>query len=43
LTSSTGRSAAKDIQTNPENPYYQRYKDGDPDVVDLVRRYIKEG
>lgn len=43
LVSNTGRSAAKDIQTNPENPYYQRYKDGDPDVVDLVRRYIKEG
>jgi uncharacterized protein YggE len=33
---------AKDIQTNPENPYYQRYRDGDADVVDLVRRYIKE-
>ena len=43
LTASTGRSAAKDIQTNPENPYYQRYRDNDPDVVDLVRRYIKEG
>lgn len=34
-----GERAAKDIQTNPDNPYYERYQNGDPEVVDLVRRY----
>jgi len=38
-----GMSKAKEIQTNPDNPYYQRYQDGDPEVVDLVRRYMQQG
>lgn len=43
VLSATGKGAAKDIQTNPQNPHYQRYKDGDPEVVDMVRRLIKQG
>lgn len=38
-----GERAAKDIQTNPENPYYERYQNGDPEIVDLVRRYRMQG
>ncbi len=28
---------AKDIRTNPDNPMYKRYQEGDPSVVDHVR------
>ncbi len=38
-----GEVKAKDIQTNPDNPYYQRYQDGDAEIVDLVRRYRQQG
>lgn len=33
----SGEAAAKDIQTNPGNPLYARYQDGDPDTVERVR------
>lgn len=31
---------AKDIMTNPSNPLYARYRDGDADIVDQVRRML---
>ena len=34
---------AKDIQTNPMNPDYKRYRDGDPEVRAKVRRYNELG
>ena len=37
------RQKAKDIQTNPNNPYYKRYWDGDADVQRMVREYHKKG
>lgn len=42
-TASSGQARAKDIQTNPANPLYSRYKDGDPEIVDQVRRMIVQG
>lgn len=41
-TNSPGMSA-KDIQTNPSNPLYDRYQKGDPDVVAQVRSLLKRG
>lgn len=40
---STSRDRAKQIATDKTNPYYQRYQDGDPEVVDMVRRMMSEG
>ena len=37
-----GPAAAKDIQTNPGNPYYERYQKGEKDVVEMVRRYLRQ-
>lgn len=34
-----GPAMAKDIRTNPQNPYYQRYQSGDADIVQLARQY----
>jgi hypothetical protein len=34
---------AKDIQTNPANPMYARYQEGDPEVVGYVRDLLKSG
>jgi hypothetical protein len=31
---------AKDIQTNPDNPKYKAYHNGDPDVQNMVRQYL---
>ena len=31
------KSQARDIQTNPKNQYYERYRNGDPDVQAMVR------
>lgn len=31
-------SQARDIQTNPQNPFYQRYRSGDAEIMALVRR-----
>lgn len=35
------QSRAKDIQTNPQNPLYAKYQDGDPDTVNLVRGLLQ--
>lgn len=43
ISTSSGKARAKDIQTNPANPLYSRYKDGDPEIVDQVRRMIVQG
>ena len=37
---SSTRARARDIMTNESNPLYQRYQDGDSEVVDQVRRMI---
>ena len=37
---SSTRARARDIMTNQSNPLYQRYQEGDPDVVDQVRRML---
>lgn len=44
LPAGTGDFAAqaKDIQTNPKNQYYQRYRDGDADVQSMVRNLWKK-
>jgi hypothetical protein len=34
---------AKDIQTNPQNPLYKRYQNGDPDIQNMVRQYLIKG
>lgn len=34
------RARARDIMTNQSNPLYQRYQEGDPEVVDQVRRML---
>lgn len=39
----SGAAKAKDIQTNPQNPLYQKYQEGDPDTVALVRSYRQQG
>jgi hypothetical protein len=35
-TAQGGSMRAKDIMTNPQNPLYQRYQKGDPDVAKMV-------
>ncbi|NBW08650.1 MAG: hypothetical protein EBR82_11555 [Caulobacteraceae bacterium] len=37
---SSTRSRARDIMTNQANPLYARYQEGDPEVVDQVRRML---
>jgi hypothetical protein len=36
------KSKARDIQTNPQNPNYQKYWNGDVDVQAMVREYLKK-
>ena len=36
------KSRARDIQTNPQNPNYQKYWNGDADVQAMVRDYLKK-
>lgn len=38
-----GAERARDIMTNPQNPLYARYQDGESDTVDLVRRLLQKG
>lgn len=42
-TFSSAKARARDIQTNAANPLHQRYVDGDPEIVDQVRRMITSG
>lgn len=37
---SSTRARARDIMTNQANPLYQRYQEGDPEIVDQVRRML---
>jgi hypothetical protein len=37
---SSTRARARDIMTNASNPLYLRYQEGDPEVVDQVRRML---
>jgi hypothetical protein len=37
---SSAQARAKDIMVNPQNPLYQRYQDGDAEIVDQVRRML---
>jgi hypothetical protein len=37
---SSTRARARDIMTNASNPLYQRYQDGDSEIVDQVRRML---
>jgi hypothetical protein len=39
-TASSSRARARDIMTNKANPMYARYQEGDPEVVDQVRRML---
>ena len=39
----TGGMSSKDIMTNPQNPYYERYRKGDPEAVQLVRDLLSQG
>jgi len=43
ISASSGRARAKDIATNPSNPLYNRYHEGDAEIVDQVRRMIMQG
>jgi len=38
---SSGQARAKDIMVNPSNPLYGRYQQGDPEIVDQVRRMMR--
>lgn len=38
-----GLKRAKDIMTNPTNPYHQKYQDGDEDTVSMVRSLMQQG
>ncbi len=38
-----GKSRAKDIRTNPSNPLYQKYQQGDAETVELCRALDKNG
>ena len=40
---SSTRARARDIMTNQANPLYQRYQEGDAEVVDQVRRMLTSG
>ena len=37
---SSTEARARDIMTNASNPLYQRYQDGDSEIVDQVRRML---
>ena len=37
---SSTKARARDIMTNATNPLYQRYQDGDSEIVDQVRRML---
>ena len=37
---SSTKARARDIMTNASNPLYQRYQDGDSEIVDQVRRML---
>lgn len=37
---SSTRARARDIMTNQANPLYSRYQEGDPEIVDQVRRML---
>lgn len=37
-----GGMTAKDIMTNPANPYHKRYQEGDSEVVGMVRDLMKQ-
>jgi hypothetical protein len=37
------KAKAKDIQTNPDNPYHKKHWQGDPDVQRMVREYWRKG
>lgn len=37
---SSTRARARDIMTNQSNPLYTRYQEGDPEIVDQVRRML---
>lgn len=38
-----GAARAKDIQTNPNNPLYAKYQDGDADTISMVRALMQQG
>lgn len=40
---SSTRARARDIMTNQANPLYSRYQEGDPEIVDQVRRMLTSG
>jgi len=39
-SASSSQARARDIMVNPSNPLYQRYQNGDPEIVDQVRRMM---
>jgi hypothetical protein len=41
--SGAGGARARDIQTNPSNPLYAKYQEGDPETVSLVRGLMVRG
>lgn len=40
---SAGMARAVAIMTNTDDPYHERYTNGDPEAVDLVRRFMRQG
>lgn len=38
-----GMARAKDIMTNPSNPYHHKYQSGDEDTVAMVRSLMQQG
>jgi len=43
IGASSTRARGRDIMTNQSNPLYSRYQEGDPEIVDQVRRMITSG
>ena len=42
-TASPGKARARDIMTNKTNPLYEKYQQGDPDTVSMVRSMLANG
>lgn len=40
---SGGKARAMDIMQNKTNPLFEKYQNGDPDTVEMVRAYLQQG
>jgi hypothetical protein len=42
-TNMPGKLRAQDIMVNKQNPLYERYQNGDSEIVQLVRDMLRNG